>query len=386
MKLHSGLFTCFGIILCCLVIALSTGTAVFIALAVLLALMILMSLASVLRASRTMSTGISLSDQTVHRGDEVNLTLTVSHRGLIPIAPVLLVIDSLPDEPEKRVRLKDMPGRVRTLILPFCASHIGVSYPGIRECVIEDLFGFFSVTRHEESTLGELLILPGTFETDPLNYAPGDPGSEIMARATEDLNSPSDIRAYQPGDPIKKIHWKLSLRKNELLVRKFDEPVLSEALVLMDCSRPPDWGHPEAGADIRDTLLETLASVYTDLQKSSHSFRIPLIGPSPVEIDGNTGITAAFDSFCRIGFNASEKFERILQMESQHLRKTGCVVIITARLNSNLVDMMIRLRRMGPVVRLYLITFAPNDSRVLPLIGKLRQATVEVSYVSPAAV
>lgn len=61
-------------------------------------------------------------------------------------------------------------------------------------------------------------------------------------------------------------------------------------------------------------------------------------------------------------------------------------MIITARLNSNLVDMMIRLRRMGPVVRLYLITFAPNDSRVLPLIGKLRQATVEVSYVSPAAV
>ena len=386
MKCHSGLFTCIGVLLCCLAVAFSTGSAVFLALAVLLALLVVLSAVSVIIASRTLNASISLSGQTVHRGEDVSLTLTVSHRGLIPIAPVLLVVDSLPDEPEKRVRLKDMPGRVQTLVLPFRASHVGVSHPGIRECVVEDLTGFFSVAKKTVSSLGELVILPGTFATDPLNYAPGDPGSEIMARATEDLSSPSDIRSYQSGDPIKKIHWKLSLRKNELLVRKYEEPVLSEALILMDCSRPPDWGHPEAGADIRDTLLETAASVYSDLLETDHSFRMPLIGPHPVAIDRNTGIAIAFDNLCRVDFSASEKFERVLEMESRHLRKIGCVVIITARLNSNLVDMMIRLRHMGPVVRLYLVTFAPNDSRVLPLIGKLNQETVEVSYVSPEPV
>ena len=383
MKCHSGLFICLGILLCCLVIAFSTGTAVFLALAVLLSLMILLSLISVLRASHTLQSSIALSGQAVRRGENVSLTLTVSHRGLIPIAPVLLVVDSLPDEPEKRVRLKDMPGRNQKLMLSIKAAHVGVSYPGIRECVIEDLTGFFSLTKRTEDSLGELVILPTTFDTEPLNYAPGDPGSEIMARATEDLSSPSDIRSYQSGDPIKKIHWKLSLRKNELLVRKYDEPVLSEALILMDCSRPPDWGHPEAGADIRDALLETAASVYHDLLKTDHTFRLPLIGKHPVEIDRNTGIAIAFDNLSRVDFSASEKFERILQIESQRLRKVGCAVIITARLNSNLVDMMIRIRRMGPAVRLYLITFAPNDTRVLPLIGKLNHSSVEVSYVSP---
>lgn len=383
MKCHSGLFICLGILLCCLVIAFSTGTAVFLALAVLLSLMILLSLISVLRASHTLQSSIALSGQAVRRGENVSLTLTVSHRGLIPIAPVLLVVDSLPDEPEKRVRLKDMPGRNQKLMLSIKAAHVGVSYPGIRECVIEDLTGFFSLTKRTEDSLGELVILPTTFDTEPLNYAPGDPGSEIMARATEDLSSPSDIRSYQSGDPIKKIHWKLSLRKNELLVRKYDEPVLSEALILMDCSRPPDWGHPEAGADIRDTLLETAASVYHDLLKTDHTFRLPLIGKHPVEIDRNTGIAIAFDNLSRVDFSASEKFERILQIESQRLRKVGCAVIITARLNSNLVDMMIRIRRMGPAVRLYLITFAPNDTRVLPLIGKLNHSSIEVSYVSP---
>jgi len=38
---------------------------------------------------------------------------------------------------------------------------------------------------------------------------------------------------------------------------------------------------------------------------------------------------------------------------------------------------------MGPAVRLYLITFVPDDAMVLPLIGKLKQASIEVSYVTP---
>ena len=42
------------------------------------------------------------------------------------------------------------------------------------------------------------------------------------------------------------------------MVRKFDEPVLQEVLILMDCSRPPGPGHSEAEADLRDALLADL--------------------------------------------------------------------------------------------------------------------------------
>ena len=81
-----------------------------------------------------------------------------------------------------------------------------------------------------------------------------------MARATEDISSPSDIRSYAPGDPMKKIHWKLSLRKQELLVRRFEEPAQPEALILMDCA-PPMAEDPELAADLKDALLETAASL-----------------------------------------------------------------------------------------------------------------------------
>ena len=175
--------------------------------------------------------------------------------------------------------------------------------------------------------------------------------------------APSDIRDYRPGDPLKKVHWKLSLRKGELLVRKFDEPILKEVLVLMDCSRPPSWGHPEAEADLRDALLETAASVFANQQQTDLKTHLPLMGTHPVELEKEMGLPLAMESLARVDFSEPDRFERVLMLESRRLRKVGCLVVISARLNSEMVDIMTRMHHLGPAVRLYLVTFAPEDSR-----------------------
>ena len=79
---------------------------------------------------------------------------------------------------------------------------------------------------------GELLVLPQLFDIAPLRLSSGEMGTEAMARASEDVTNPTDVRTYQPGDPMKKIHWKLSARKQEALVRRFEDPVQPDALVL----------------------------------------------------------------------------------------------------------------------------------------------------------
>ena len=85
----------------------------------------------------------------------------------------------------------------------------------------------------------------------------------------------------------------------------------------------------------------------------------------------------------RVDFSQPDRFERVLALESRRLRKVGCLVVISARLNSAIVDVLIRMHHMGPAVRLYLITFAPEDGNVLPLISRLQQDGMEVAYVKP---
>ncbi len=70
-------------------------------------------------------------------------------------------------------------------------------------------------------------------------------------------------------------------------------------------------------------------------------------------------------------------------MQLGELRKTGAVVIITTRLGSSVVDLFIRMKRMGPDVRLYFVTFYADGKRTLPLVGRLQQAGIEVCYVTP---
>ena len=372
-----------SLVLLLLTVALCTGSQLFLLLSVLVVIVVLWSLISVLWASATLRVDGNMAEQTVHRGDDLVFTLRMQHRGLIPVAPLLLEISDPSGTLDREIRLKNMPWRMQSLRLPVHAAHVGVFPVGLRACVVEDLLGIIHKRVVLTDTSFSLTVLPRTFSTESLTLSPGDPGSEIMARATEDLNAPSDVRSYQPGDAMKKIHWKLSLRKGELIVRKFDEPILQDVLILMDCSRPPSWGHPQAESDIRDALLETTASVLADQATTDHQVRLPLLGRHPVDVDKSMGLPIAMDYLARVDFSETDRFERVLIMESRRLRKVGCVVVVSARLNIPMVDIMIRMHRSGPNIRLYLITFAPEDENVLPLISRLKQAGIEVSYVIP---
>ena len=372
-----------AVFLTLLTVAICTGSQLFLLLSILILLILAGAVIAVLWASATLEVEGALSGETVRRGDDVVLSLRVRHRGLIPVAPLLLELSDPVGNRDRDVRLKNMPHRLQSMKLPIHASHVGVFSVGLHSCTVEDLLGLVQRRIVLRKTSFELVVLPQTFDVEPLKLAPGDPGSELMSRATEDLNAPSDIRSYQPGDAMKKIHWKLSMRKRELVVRKFDEPILQDVLVLMDGSPPPSWGHARAGADIRDAMLETAASIITSQTVTDHQIRMPLPGKHPVDVDKSMGLPIAMDYLARVEFSETDRFERVLSMESSRLRKVGCVVIISARLNIPMVDIMIRMHRAGPNIRLYLVTFAPDDENVLPLIARLREAGLEVSYVTP---
>lgn len=363
--------------------ALSTGSAPLLLGGVVLLLLMITGWLSVTMAERTIRIHTLMAGQSVRRGENVSMTLEVQHGSFLPIAPIVLELAATPDAPEQTLQLSPAQGRNQQVTLTFHAAHVGLTTPGIKAVQLRDLFGFFRLRKESSEQLGDLLVLPTVFPVEAIKFSPGDSGLETMARATEDASSPSDIRPYQPGDSLKKIHWKLSLRKRELMVRRFEEPVLPEALILMDCSPPPAKNHPEVQQDLKDALLESAASVMEHLMPGNNSVRLPLLGSHPVECDKSMGMTMVMENLARLDFSETDKFERVLQLETRRMRKVGATVVITARLNGAMVDVMTRMRRMGPTLRLYLITFTPDDPRAVMMVGKLQSAGIEVSYVTP---
>jgi len=368
------------------VAALSTGSAMFLAAAILVWTLIAAGFLGVWQAARTLTVTALLSDATVQRGEDVKLDIQVKYGGILPIAPLTVDVAAGPDRPAQQLTLSGMPGSRQRLTLTFHAAHVGVTSPGVKRVVISDLLGMFTVEKSPKAQGGELIVLPLPFDVGELTYAAGDSGTESMARASEDISNPSDVRTYQQGDALKKIHWKLSARKQELMVRRYEAPVMPDALVLLDSSKPPRTADENAQLDLRDALLETAASVMYQNIQTEHPAKLPIHGDHPIELDRGMGMPVILEALARVDFSAPDKFDRMLMLEMRRMRKVGCTVVVSARLNSRMVDVMAAMRRMGPYLRLYLITFDPDDQTKLPLISKLQSAGVEVCYVTPVQV
>ena len=381
-KPNLTLGVCFGFFLLC---ALSMGNRTYLLISIIIALAWVFSYVSVQLAEKSVKVRNGLSGTKVNRGEVVSMEIAVSHTSPLPIAPVALKMRATSNTPAGTIHLTQLGKRRQRVVHKFAADHVGAMFPGVDSYVVSDVFGFFK-REHEPPTAGqELLVLPVPFEVEPLTFAAGDMGVETMKRAMEDPSSPSDIRAWQQGDPLKRIHWKATARKRELMVRQFEEPALPDALVLLDTSPPHlTEGWPEEKrAFLKDAILETAASVVNCQIRQDNPVRMPLVGDRPMEYSSRMGLPLLLEELARCTFNETERFERVVMMQLAELRKTGAVVIITSRLTSALVELLVRMKRMGPNVRRYLVTYDPEEAAVAPLVGRMQQASIEVNYVTP---
>ena len=357
----------------------STGSAAFLAPAVLILLLIILGAVSVAWARRTLRVAVAADASAVRRGETVHLSITAGHGCPLPLAPMTLSVLTGPGEPARELRVARKKGGT-SAVLGFAARHVGTDRPGVRSCAIGDLFGFFTAEIPTPEASTALSVLPNTFDLTPLVFAPAEVSLGTTSSATEDASDPADIRAWQRGDSLKKVHWKLSARRRALLVRRFEEPTQPEALILLDCTRP-DPGFDEAFT--RDALVETAASVMAAQEGSDNDVRLPLWGRHPSELTLRMGLPLVYEGLAQVDFSATEGFDRQLIDAARRLRQVGATVVITSRLSGRMVEPLVAMRRAGPTLRVYLVSDTPDRADWQPLIARLQQTGIEVCSVTP---
>lgn len=75
----------------------------------------------------------------------------------------------------------------------------------------------------------------------------------------EDMSSISDLRKYSPGDSMKKIHWKLSAKLNEIMVKKFQSTSETSAILIVDLKN--NTLSVEENTILEDKVIEALVSI-----------------------------------------------------------------------------------------------------------------------------
>lgn len=182
----------------------------------------LLSLVLSLPGALGLRLGLRSSPAILERGEEGAWRLWVKNPLPLPVAGTVLDLEF-----QNRLTGESVRERVRTAALrgglgrtfPMASGHCGVLSCRLVRARSLDLLGIFSfpVRRAEETAA---LVLPGEL---PRQEVPGLPrllaalaGSGNGKGSGEDY----ELREYRPGDGLRTIHWKLSSKRDELVVRE----------------------------------------------------------------------------------------------------------------------------------------------------------------------
>jgi len=101
-----------------------------------------------------------------------------------------------------------------------------------------DVLGLFSISRKFEPD-AKLLVLPYMENLKnfpaPFGILPG--GRALRLKTTEVTPYSAGVREYISGDPLRRIHWPSSARKDKLIVKEFEKDPLAEVWIFLDASK-----------------------------------------------------------------------------------------------------------------------------------------------------
>ena len=384
MALSSSRFAGFALVMATMLAAgLSTGTRLYYLIFYALLAMLLLGVVSAAWTLMTLKFDIKGVRTRVSRGERMIAVFTVRHGCVLPVSAIRIRL-SVPSAyaPTQEVNVSCPPFSKRTFRQVIHCPHRGVYEAGVTHISVSDVFGLVSLRRRPDSKLVKLEVVPRARDVEPLPLSAADQGPQFMSRATEDNASPSDVRSWQEGDELKKVHWKQSLRKGELLVRTYEESARPDTLIIPDLQELPALRDQQL--TVEDCVCEAALSAAQAQLRAGYPVRMPLVGARPREIAGQfpSDIPACTDALLRVKFDSPYGYEQVLTLMLARFQRTGGAVLVTPRLTTRIADMALRMQRSGVATRLIWVS---DDDReeTMALIGRMKMGGVQASRLDP---
>ena len=370
---------CLGLLLS----AMGTGREGLYTAAVLTGLLLVFSWIDALANLHGLKVSFRAENGKVPRGGEAALCVYYRTGCFLPAGEMLLEYTLAGTE--GCVSLRPRCGREREERVISPARHAGAYAAGPTVIGSGDPFGLFRLRKKLPGQV-ELLVLPVAFPLNAQDPGPGMEDGRFTGLTSEDPTSPEDTRPYAPGDPLKRVHWKLSARRRELTVRRFEMPSPPDTLILTDLRPPLPSLTGEEALRLKDAVLETAAAVARAQLANGSPVRLPFFDSASGEFCGDAPEQAGLleELLALRRFDESGGPAEAVRAGLTGLGRTGAAAVISAELTPALVDACAELRRARLSVRVYFVSFEPEAPAYEAAVLRLEREEAEVCYVTPS--
>jgi len=119
------------------------------------------------------------------------------------------------------------------------SKHCGIIEAKAKYCKIYDMLGLFFIPIKIDCNLS-CCVMPLNREPEKLNEDDIFIISGYKPKSGGGYSENYDLRAYQSGDRLKNIHWKLSSKLDDVIVREPTEPTYKQLIIKAELSNNPD--------------------------------------------------------------------------------------------------------------------------------------------------
>ena len=272
------------------------------------------------------------------KGAPVQAQLTVENGSFLSCAAVCLRVGCrnllTGEAEERRLRLSIAGKQKISVSAEFSAQRCGKLALSPTDVRVYDLFGLYGRKIPCEAR-AFCLVLP-TLQPVRLVFtdraaAELDSDEYSMHRAGDDPSETFALREYVPGDRVRSIHWKLTEKTGEVIVRQLGLPVSHSVLLLMDNS----VAAPCAPADC-EALGELTASVSAALSAAGFAHCIAWFDRmqgciASVQAENDDTLTQALAELLAAQIVPDEKTTAQRWVETRGIPDYAHVVLLTLR-------------------------------------------------------
>ena len=211
------------------------------------------------------------------RAQGLTMRLEVLNKAFLPLGKLKVFVSYGERTHEKKERisinLEDTPKGESTELRRLSINETGYYEFRIKRFRIYDPFGIFYLTKRGKS-IAYAMILPDIHEIlvrigggvklfygESMEYDDDQPG--------QDPSETFGVREFQDGDKLQRIHWKLSARMEELMVKEDSLPRACAVVLFFPAGRICENGGLDYMASLSYTLMDAKCSHYVSWQ--SHS-------------------------------------------------------------------------------------------------------------------
>jgi uncharacterized protein (DUF58 family) len=240
-------------------------------------------------------------------GEPIDAVVRIRNPRRLP-APIVRLAIGLPegitdDEGRSTVRRRlFVPGRGRTEVrFPLAPHRRGEYWATWANASLSDPFDLVSVSR-DLACDASFLVMPATADQIPIELARrlpfGSPAATV--RLFEDPERFAGVREYERGDPLNRIHWKLSGHAGRYQTKRFEPARSADLLLAIDLAR----GEPFWLAADQETAERGIALAATVARRAIHAgWRTGLVANTRLRRSGGA---------IRLGIGASAAHDRAL--------------------------------------------------------------------------